>query len=187
MLPPLLRCLPSSPSLLTCLAFHTSMTGMPAITLLGSSSAAELTVSLAPITWWRCAQQDTQHSTHAHTTRVNARCPLSTATRASPALPPSSKHQTHHDDVVVADVSVDLVHLVHDIVRHARLGQQHVELTWHAPRHGVNAKLDLVVGCLVVWCAQRRVWRGGGVASCHARGAPSRPPLECCWTRAPLS
>lgn len=36
---------------LTCLAFHTFSTGIPAMELLGSSSAAELTVSLAPGIW----------------------------------------------------------------------------------------------------------------------------------------
>lgn len=40
----------SSSRSLTCLDFHTSSTGMPAMMELGSSCAAEFTVSLAPIT-----------------------------------------------------------------------------------------------------------------------------------------
>ena len=36
--------------MITCLAFHTSKTGIPAIEELGSSKADELTISLAPTT-----------------------------------------------------------------------------------------------------------------------------------------
>ena len=37
-------------------------------------------------------------------------------------------------------VVVDLLHLEDDVVRHAGLGQQHVELAGHAPRHRVDGE-----------------------------------------------
>lgn len=45
-----LRCKNIETTRQTCLDFHTSSTGIPAMMELGSSCAAELTVSLAPIT-----------------------------------------------------------------------------------------------------------------------------------------
>mmetsp|Transcript_79645 Transcript_79645/g.161988 ORF Transcript_79645/g.161988 Transcript_79645/m.161988 type:complete len:257 (+) Transcript_79645:95-865(+) len=60
-------------------------------------------------------------------------------------------HRSRVDSVVRTDdehnisvrhLGVDLVHLQHDIVRHASLSQQHIHLARHAARHRVNAKLD---------------------------------------------
>jgi hypothetical protein len=76
-------------------AFQTSSTGMPAIGLFGSSWAAGLTMSLAPIT---------------STTSV------------------------------CREVLVDLVHFQDDVVGHLGLGQQHVHVPGHPPRHRVDAE-----------------------------------------------
>ena len=54
----------------TCLAFQTSMTGMPAMTLLGSSKAALFTVSFAPSTFrfrgWRWGRWGRREVRHLH-------------------------------------------------------------------------------------------------------------------------
>lgn len=44
----------------------------------------------------------------------------------------------HH--ICVAHVRVDLLHLLHDVIWHARLGQEHVQLPWHATSYWVDAK-----------------------------------------------
>mmetsp|Transcript_8825 Transcript_8825/g.27381 ORF Transcript_8825/g.27381 Transcript_8825/m.27381 type:complete len:609 (-) Transcript_8825:131-1957(-) len=44
----------------------------------------------------------------------------------------------HQHRVVLLDVRVDLVHFVHQVVRHASLREQHVQLPRHAPRHGMD-------------------------------------------------
>mmetsp|Transcript_21690 Transcript_21690/g.63392 ORF Transcript_21690/g.63392 Transcript_21690/m.63392 type:complete len:536 (+) Transcript_21690:104-1711(+) len=46
-------------------------------------------------------------------------------------------------DVGVLEVVVDLLHLEHDVVRHARLGEQHVELARHPASDGVDGELRL--------------------------------------------
>mmetsp|Transcript_37577 Transcript_37577/g.58695 ORF Transcript_37577/g.58695 Transcript_37577/m.58695 type:complete len:982 (-) Transcript_37577:453-3398(-) len=46
-------------------------------------------------------------------------------------------------DVRLVDVLVDLLHLLHDVVGHARLRQQHVQLPRHAAGDGVDAEDDL--------------------------------------------
>src|SRR5450759_2180117 len=43
-------------------------------------------------------------------------------------------------DIGVVEVGVDLVHLEHDVVRHLRLGEQHVHVTGEATRDRVDAE-----------------------------------------------
>lgn len=49
--------------MLTCLDFHTSSTGIPAMMELGSSWAAEFTVSFAPMTNTRSVSEWSQKNT----------------------------------------------------------------------------------------------------------------------------
>lgn len=56
----------------TCLDFHTSRTGMPAIIELGSSCAAELTVSLAPMTSVKSVSVGSTHSHETHEYKKSA-------------------------------------------------------------------------------------------------------------------
>ena len=147
---------------MTCLLFHTRSTGMPAITDEGSSSAAELTVSFAL-------------QKHAR-----EQCVL------------RAKRQAHAPDdqrnVRRVKVVVDLLQLQHDVVRHARLGEQHVELARHAAGDGVDAKahVDAVRAqarrnvCHGVLrasdcSAARREMRQRAMGSTRCNNAPARP------------
>mmetsp|Transcript_27536 Transcript_27536/g.90285 ORF Transcript_27536/g.90285 Transcript_27536/m.90285 type:complete len:538 (-) Transcript_27536:344-1957(-) len=47
------------------------------------------------------------------------------------------------DDVGLRQLVVDLLHLEHDVVRHSRLGEQHVELPRHAARHRVDGEAQV--------------------------------------------
>ena len=86
----------------TCLAFQTLSTGIPAIDEFGSSSAAELTVSFAPIT---------------KTKSVSGNCKNSN----NPLKPRKLVY-----------FIIDLVHFIDNIVGHTSLCQQHVQLTRHS-------------------------------------------------------
>mmetsp|Transcript_24334 Transcript_24334/g.62746 ORF Transcript_24334/g.62746 Transcript_24334/m.62746 type:complete len:220 (-) Transcript_24334:623-1282(-) len=70
-----------------------------------------------------------------------------------------------HDqgEVGVLEVVVDLVHLEHRVVRHARLGEQHVQLAGHAPCDGVDGEAH--VDALVL--AQRVQLCDHVLAVCH--------------------
>merc|ERR1712147_173333 len=46
--------------------------------------------------------------------------------------------------VNIVPVVIDLVHLVHDIVGHTSLSQQHIELTGHPASNWVDSELDVL-------------------------------------------
>ena len=122
----------------TCFAFQTSSTGMPAMLLLGSSTADELTVSLAPITSTTSVSLPMslgtprdQKGEHVKTTKIDRGCrPL--------------------------EVVVDLLHLQHNIVGHVGLGKQHVQLARHTA-----SNLDQSDGRVRDRDRQRREREGG--------------------------
>merc|ERR1719471_60885 len=92
---------------------------------LGSSSAAELTVSLAPMTRDRYAGDD----------------------GVGVILGGGVDSVVGTDDqgqVNIVPVVVDLVHLVHDIVGHTSLSQQDIELTGHPASNWVDSELDIL-------------------------------------------
>eukprot|EP00906_Rhabdomonas_costata_P036632 RCo051364 len=49
----------------------------------------------------------------------------------------------HNRDVRGGEILIDLVHLKHNVVRDARLGEQHVHMPRHASSHGVDRKPEL--------------------------------------------
>lgn len=99
-----------------CLAFHTSKTGIPAMRELGSSSAAELTVSLAPITIAR--------SILLISITLSGMKDFKVLTS-------------------VGEIVVNFLHLKYNIVGDTSLSQQHIELSWHTTSYGVDSKTNL--------------------------------------------
>lgn len=137
----------------------TSSTGMPAMTEAGSSTAAEFTC--------------TQHATvsparHSAMTwgqvYISAGLPAVSWTLlaagqqqrqrrcwAGPGAAHSVICADDHHNVCVREGAIDFIHLLHNVIGHPCLCQQHIQLPWHAPGHRMDTK-PVAVQALQVSC-----------------------------------
>jgi hypothetical protein len=92
---------------------RTSSTGMPAMTELGSSIAAELTVSLAPV---HGEDRWVMHDVHNANAAIGRTCPLkvircNTCDMSGVARTESMRRTNHQRHIRIAKLRIDFLHL----------------------------------------------------------------------------
>ncbi len=95
------------------------------------------------------------HICRAPSSQLDAAGGRTAAAAAEVLAGPGAAHSVicadDHHNVCVREGAIDFIHLLHNVIGHPCLCQQHIQLPWHAPGHRMDTK-PVAVQALQVSC-----------------------------------